>query len=53
MSELKTLDYFDLEVLFNAELDKAEITPFSNTLCADSYVGIKEIFKRRELCASS
>ena len=34
--------------LLKAELEKAKITLPSNTLCADSYVGIKEIFKMRE-----
>ena len=34
--------------LLKAELEKAEMTLPSNTLCADSYVGIKEIFKMRE-----
>ena len=34
--------------LLKAELEKAEISLLSNTLCADSCVGIKEIFKRRE-----
>ena len=34
--------------LLKAELEKAGITLPYDTLCADSYVGIKEIFKRRE-----
>jgi three prime repair exonuclease-1 len=34
--------------LLKAELEKAEISLLSNTLCADSWVGIKEIFKRSE-----
>ena len=40
-------DLYDFPLL-KAELEKAEITLLSNTLCADSYVGIREIFKRRE-----
>ena len=40
-------DLYDFPLL-KAELEKAEITLLSNILCADSYVGIKEIFKRRE-----
>ena len=40
-------DMYDFPLL-KAELEKAEITLPSNTLCADSYVGIKEIFKMRE-----
>lgn len=40
-------DIYDFPLL-KAELEKAGTTLLSNTLCADSYVGIKEIFKRRE-----
>ena len=40
-------DLYDYPLL-KAELEKAEIPLLSNTLCADSYVGIKEIFKKRE-----
>ena len=32
--------------LLKAELEKAKTTLLSKTLCADSYVGIQEIFKR-------
>jgi three prime repair exonuclease-1 len=35
-------DLYDFPLL-KAELEKAEITLLSNTLCADSYVRIKEI----------
>jgi hypothetical protein len=31
-----------------AELEKAKTTLLTKTLCADSYVGIQEIFKRSE-----
>ena len=40
-------DQYDFPLL-KAELEKAGVTLLSETLCADSYVGIKEIFKRRE-----
>ena len=40
-------DLYDFPLLM-AELEKAEISLLSETLCADSYVGIKDIFKRRE-----
>jgi DNA polymerase III epsilon subunit-like protein len=40
-------DLYDFPLL-KAELEKAKTTLLSKTLCADSYVGIQEIFKRRE-----
>ena len=40
-------DLYDFPLL-KAEMDKARITLPPDTLCADSYVGIKEIFRRRE-----
>ena len=40
-------DLYDFPLL-KAELEKAGITLPPDTLCADSYVGIKEIFKIRE-----
>jgi three prime repair exonuclease-1 len=40
-------DLYDFPLL-KAELEKAGITLPPDTLCADSYIGIKEIFKRRE-----
>ena len=40
-------DLYDFPLL-KSELEKAGINLPSNTLCADSYVGIKEIFKNRE-----
>ena len=41
-------DLYDFPLL-KAELEKVEITLLSKTLCADSNVGIKEIFKRTNL----
>jgi DNA polymerase III epsilon subunit-like protein len=38
-------DLYDFPLL-KAELEKAKTTLLSKTLCADSYVGIQEIFKR-------
>ena len=40
-------DLYDFPLL-KAEMEKARLTLPPGTLCADSYVGIKEIFKRRE-----
>lgn len=40
-------DLYDFPLL-KAEMEKARMTLPPGTLCADSYVGIKEIFKRRE-----
>ena len=40
-------DLYDFPLL-KAELEKAGIALPPDTLCADSYVGIKEIFKNRE-----
>ena len=40
-------DVYDFPLL-KAELEKAGITLPSDMLCADSYVGMKEIFRRRE-----
>ena len=40
-------DLYDFPLL-KAELDKAGITLPPDTLCADSYIGIKEIFKNRD-----
>ena len=40
-------DLYDFPLL-KAELEKAKTTLLTKTLCADSYVGIREIFQRRE-----
>ena len=40
-------DLYDFPLL-KAELEKAGVTLPCDTMCADSYVGIKEIFKRSE-----
>ena len=40
-------DLYDFP-LFKAELEKVKTTLLSKTLCADSLVGIREIFQRRE-----
>jgi DNA polymerase III epsilon subunit-like protein len=43
-------DLYDFPLL-KAELEKAKTTLLTKTLCADSYVGIQEIFKRSEWTA--
>jgi DNA polymerase III epsilon subunit-like protein len=40
-------DLYDFPLL-KAEMDKAGTSLLSEILCADSYIGIKEIFKRRD-----